>query len=467
MLYSKPSIRKSSKLSLSLHSSAQTTSENAKKKRHTIPSNQSSPVESCFAESDPLKSAQDSPMLTHWKTIEQFYVNRLDSLQKEIETAIQQNEKLSAARNELVQDILQLHKKSAELTMKNENLTKSITEKEKHAQQPPMHIRTEIRGVTLEDAPYTPPSPPEASDHIPQNVNSQASPENKSEHHLSEHQHKPSPETVKQPGLFRKISLRLSTKKRRQEDAQSPLQISDPLNAPAAIPAPASDAVVPTTSVSEPLLHPAAVVTPYFDYQGLNSTIQKRKKNVVFGNDLVQQAKLENTKIPFIILNCIREVELRGLSIEGIYRKSGTLVQIKELQDALNEQKNISLSRYQDVSVITSVLKLYFRELPTPLISNDFICPSDMQIQEKIDRTCSLLRLMPTESYCTLKYLMEHLRRIHQNHTINRMPSRNLAVIFGPTLMRFTAGNEEQQMRDMIDTIDFFILHCHVIFAEL
>ncbi|KAI8352875.1 Rho GTPase activation protein [Choanephora cucurbitarum] len=394
-------------------------------------------------------------MLAHWKTIEQFYVNRLNSLQKEIESAIQQNEKLSVARDELVQDILHLHKKSAELTIKNECLTKSITEKQELKKT---HYTTETRGVTLEDAPYTPPSPPPIS--------------GGNEHHAAEVAFESKPEqppkinteNVKQPGLFRKISLRLSTKKRRQEDHQPPLQISDPLNVPAPISS-TVDAIAPTASVSEPLLHPAAVVTSSFDCS--SPVTQKRKKNAIFGNDLVQQAKSENTRIPFIILNCIREVELRGLSVEGIYRKSGTLIQIKELQDAMSEQKNILLSQYQDVSVVTSVLKLYFRELPTPLISNDFIFPPDMQVQERVDKICSLLRLMPNECYHTLKYLMEHLRRVHQNHTINRMPSKNLAVIFGPTLMRFTAGNEEQQMRDMIDTIDFFILHSHVIFAEL
>jgi hypothetical protein len=61
--------------------------------------------------------------------------------------------------------------------------------------------------------------------------------------------------------------------------------------------------------------------------------------------------------------------------------------------------------------------------------------------------------------------------RVHQNHSINRMPSKNLAVVFGPTLMRFNssttaAGQEEQQMRDMIDTVDFIILQSHNLFAD-
>jgi hypothetical protein len=46
------------------------------------------------------------------------------------------------------------------------------------------------------------------------------------------------------------------------------------------------------------------------------------------------------------------------------------------------------------------------------------------------------------------------------------MPSKNLAVVFGPTLMRFTVGNEEQQMRDMINTVEYVILQSHILFAD-
>lgn len=95
---------------------------------------------------------------------------------------------------------------------------------------------------------------------------------------------------------------------------------------------------------------------------------------MIFGNDLIQQARSENSVIPSVVLKCVREVEARGLSVEGIYRKSGTLGQVKELQDAFDENKNPKLAKYQDINVIASLLKLYFRELSTPLISDDFIC---------------------------------------------------------------------------------------------
>lgn len=95
---------------------------------------------------------------------------------------------------------------------------------------------------------------------------------------------------------------------------------------------------------------------------------------MLFGNDLIEQAKSENSVIPSVVLKCIREVESRGLSVEGIYRKSGTFGQVRELQEAFNENKNPKLSQYQDIHVVATLLKLYFRELSSPLITNAFIC---------------------------------------------------------------------------------------------
>lgn len=56
--------------------------------------------------------------------------------------------------------------------------------------------------------------------------------------------------------------------------------------------------------------------------------------------------------------------------------------------------------------------------------------------------------------------------RVCANHFKTRMTSRNLAVVFGPTLMRFTVGNEEQQMRDMINTVEYVLLQSSTLFAN-
>lgn len=43
---------------------------------------------------------------------------------------------------------------------------------------------------------------------------------------------------------------------------------------------------------------------------------------------------------------------------------------------------------------------------------------------------------LPPAHYLTLKYLMEHLSRVKNYSSKNQMNPENLAIVFGPTLMR-------------------------------
>ncbi|KAG2230997.1 hypothetical protein INT48_002776 [Thamnidium elegans] len=261
---------------------------------------------------------------THWEKIESYYVDRLDALSKEIESSTLHNNKLTTVREELLAEILKLHQKSIDLNNKNESLIRSIAEKENHISA--FMYQEPTVGVTLVDPPYSlAPSTPVSN--TPTASTSTA----------------PTPPVQypkKEPGIFRQISLRLSSRKKRHHEETS-LNISDP---------------IPIASSSEPLLHPAAVV------------------QTVFGNDLIDQARLEKSVIPSVVLKCIREVESRGLHVEGIYRKSGTFGHVKELKIAFNENKQPKLSNYDDIHVITNLLKLYLRDLPSPVLSKDFTC---------------------------------------------------------------------------------------------
>ena len=62
-----------------------------------------------------------------------------------------------------------------------------------------------------------------------------------------------------------------------------------------------------------------------------------------------------------------------GMDSEGIYRRSGGAGQTREIQQLFDQGKVPDLtddvSKWNDISAITSVLKLYFRNLPDPLFT--------------------------------------------------------------------------------------------------
>jgi hypothetical protein len=92
--------------------------------------------------------------------------------------------------------------------------------------------------------------------------------------------------------------------------------------------------------------------------------------SVLFGSDLVERVEYEGRPIPGVVARCIQEVELRGMDIEGIYRKTGGSGQVKIIQEGFEKTEDYDISDYAlDITAVTSVLKQYFRKLPVPLLT--------------------------------------------------------------------------------------------------
>ena len=92
--------------------------------------------------------------------------------------------------------------------------------------------------------------------------------------------------------------------------------------------------------------------------------------SILFGSDLVDRADYERRQIPSVVTRCIEEVELRGMDIEGIYRKTGGSGQVKMIQDGFDKSDDYDISDPGiDITAVSSVLKQYFRKLPNPLLT--------------------------------------------------------------------------------------------------
>ncbi|KAI8384955.1 uncharacterized protein BYT42DRAFT_564202 [Radiomyces spectabilis] len=198
------------------------------------------------------------------------------------------------------------------------------------------------------------------------------------------------------------------------------------------------------------------------------SEVDKLPSSTMFGNDLAKQVQSEKGTIPLIVQTCIEAVETRGMDYEGIYRKSGGAGQMRIIQQAF-EQGNIpdlcDEQEFNDVCAITSILKQYFRDLPNPLFTHElhakFMEATMMSdTTEQYHQFQRAIHSLPAENYDTLKYLMQHLDNVRQHSKDNLMTSKNIAVVFGPTLMRHE--DEHLDILDMnrkIGAIEFIINH--------
>lgn len=195
----------------------------------------------------------------------------------------------------------------------------------------------------------------------------------------------------------------------------------------------------------------------------------------LFGSDLSARCDYERRVLPSIITRCIEEVELRGMDAEGIYRKSGSFSQVKNVQQGFEDNSaGFDISDPDlDIHSVTSALKQYLRKLPTPLIS--FESYDEMleavQIEEEGERVEGLAKAvtgLPARHRDTLEFLIFHLVRVMEKESKNyvslpslivsspkidwltcilQMGSTNLAVVFAPTIMR--PESLEREMADM------------------
>ncbi|XP_046460145.1 rho GTPase-activating protein 21-like isoform X11 [Daphnia pulex] len=178
--------------------------------------------------------------------------------------------------------------------------------------------------------------------------------------------------------------------------------------------------------------------------------------------------------IPLIVELCVGIVEARGLESVGVYRVPGNSVAVNALSDSLNrgfDGLNQSDPRWNDVNVISSLMKSFFRKLPEPLVTSELygaLIEASKTEPEQV-RFNSIKRLvdeLPEPHYSTLRYLVGHLSRVAGKSHVNKMEARNLAIVFGPTLIRPGDDSTVTMVTDMshqcrivetlIDKVDFF-----------
>uniref|UniRef100_A0A8C4XJL5 Rho GTPase activating protein 23 n=1 Tax=Falco tinnunculus TaxID=100819 RepID=A0A8C4XJL5_FALTI len=212
---------------------------------------------------------------------------------------------------------------------------------------------------------------------------------------------------------------------------------------------------------------------------GIN-IMKKNKKSAprAFGVRLEDcQPAPDNKNVPLIVEACCKVVEDRGLEYMGIYRVPGNNAVVSSLQEQLNKgatEINLQDERWQDLNVISSLLKSFFRKLPEPLFTddkyNDFIEANRIEDASERMRTLrKLIRDLPGHYYETLKFLVGHLKTIADHSEKNKMEPRNLALVFGPTLVRTSEDNMTDMVTHMPDRykiVETLIQHSDWFFSD-
>ncbi|XP_033097696.1 rho GTPase-activating protein 21-like isoform X2 [Anneissia japonica] len=180
--------------------------------------------------------------------------------------------------------------------------------------------------------------------------------------------------------------------------------------------------------------------------------------------------------VPAVVFACCTIIEERGLDTIGIYRVPGNNAGVSLLKDYLDQGHGIHLEdeRWHDVHVISSLLKLFFRKLPHPIIPRlhykQFIEAN--RTKEPVARMWALrqqIQELPVYHYQTFRFMAYHLKTVAANNEVNKMEARNLAIVFGPTLIKSPDDSMMTMVTDMSDQcriVETVILHCDWFFCD-
>jgi len=138
------------------------------------------------------------------------------------------------------------------------------------------------------------------------------------------------------------------------------------------------------------------------------------------------------------------------LRVEGIFRMSGDLTKIMAVRDEMDSGKSPVFSSFithgvlQGVHVVAGVLKLFFRSLPHPLLSEalyDDLLATHANVKNepmaaKVAAYKPLVARVPESARKLFATLSDFINRFVIPHNdANKMHHANLAVIFGPVFV--------------------------------
>jgi len=195
----------------------------------------------------------------------------------------------------------------------------------------------------------------------------------------------------------------------------------------------------------------------------------------VFGvkhEDSMKNAELMKVVHPTI--STIAHIRKFGMETQGIFRESGNIVTIKQICDDYDIGKETNLATY-DCKEVSGVLKYYLRTLPEPLLTFDLYTPfldaarnssaNDKERDVRLYR--ALIKTLPMTDKLFLQTLLKLLSDIAALSEINKMSVSNLAIVFGPSILRGRGDNVTAELFDMPDVskvTSFLILNHEELF---
>ncbi|XP_075957803.1 rho GTPase-activating protein 31 [Anarhichas minor] len=215
--------------------------------------------------------------------------------------------------------------------------------------------------------------------------------------------------------------------------------------------------------------------------KGTKQKSKKKGSENVFGCDLIEHLQNSGQDVPQVLKKCAEFIEEHGI-VDGIYRLSGITSNIQRLRQEFCSEACPDLTKevyLQDIHCVGSLCKLFFRELPNPLLTYELYSrfTEVVSVQgdhERLLHIQGVIKELPTPHFRTLEYLTKHLAHLATLSTQTNMHTRNLALVWAPNLLRSkdieascNNGNMAfQEVRIQQSVVEYILNHTEEIFSD-
>ncbi|KAH9379398.1 hypothetical protein HPB48_012266 [Haemaphysalis longicornis] len=171
----------------------------------------------------------------------------------------------------------------------------------------------------------------------------------------------------------------------------------------------------------------------------------------VFGFPLEEHLRVNGRRIALVVEKCATCLLASGMDEEGLFRITGSASKIKKLKSAFNAGF-VDMSEFErDPHTVASVLKLYLRELPEPLMTFSLYeewmkAASVSDSSARLQALWQVVNSLPQANHDNLRYVVKFLSRLVGHREQNKMSSQNIAIVIAPNLVWPKEENQSQHM---------------------
>jgi hypothetical protein len=188
----------------------------------------------------------------------------------------------------------------------------------------------------------------------------------------------------------------------------------------------------------------------------------KSPNHALFGKPLAQVMSAgDPPALPTFLHDAFQRLQ-DDLSLEGMFRISGSAAEIQQWKNDIDAGKHVNLT-HANPHGVAGLLKLFLRQLPEPVFTYalypqliPFWAESDGDTPTRLRVLSTHLRALPPPNRVLLTSLFSLLGNLSTFSASNKMTPANIAIVFGPALIR-TESDDLMNMNVPVEIVRLLV----------